>query len=112
MKEKVVARPEKSIQKIFDEEQLLMKQQRPISPTAFQNEYMAKSGGLYKMRNKYKPTRANSLSEVVVHDTMTNGADKVNFLIYDNHRPPWSNSKNRNRVIVFASKTGLENSLY
>ena len=50
------------------------------------------------------------MSNVIVQDTLTKAADghREFFLIYDNHRQSWSTTRNKNRVIVFASITGLK----
>ena len=58
------------------------------------------------VKDRFKRVRAKdsrptptSLSEVIVHDTLTKDG-KFNFLIYDNHK--------KNRILVFVSPIGLK----
>jgi hypothetical protein len=110
VKKAVVVHPTVPIQQVFDTERTKFVCRVKVAQGESLLEFKQKGCGLAKLRSKTQPPKATSVHDVVIHNiyTASTEQDKEVFLIYDNHRQPWSSNAKRNRIVMFASTPGLQ----
>ncbi len=110
VKKAIVVQPTVPIQQVFDTERAKFVCRVKVPQGESLLEYKQKKDGLAKLRDKTQPPKAKGIHDVEIQNIYTASTenDKEVFLIYDNHRQPWSNNAKRNRIVMFASTPGLE----